>query len=63
LNNGTPGGPSPSRMAKKGWDRHTLEPGDQITAVGHRIKDGTYSLRLVEVVVPDCRNLACYGRR
>jgi hypothetical protein len=57
------GGPSPSRMANTGWDKDTLKPGDQITAVGHRIKDGTYSLRLVKVVLPDGRELVCYGGR
>jgi predicted dehydrogenase len=57
------GGPSPSRMAGTGWDKETLKPGDQITAVGHRISDGTYSLRLVKVVLSDGRELICYGGR
>jgi len=57
------GGPSPSRMAGTGWDKETLKPGDQITAVGHRIADGTYSLRLVKVVLADGRELICYGGR
>jgi hypothetical protein len=57
------GGPSPSRMANTGWDKETIKPGDQITAVGHRIMDGTYSLRLVKVVMSDGRELVCYGGR
>jgi hypothetical protein len=57
------GGPSPSRMANTGWDKNTVKPGDQITAVGHRITDGTYSLRLVKVVLSDGRELICYGGR
>ena len=57
------GGPSPSRMANTGWDKDTLKPGDQITAVGHRITDGTYSMRLVKVVLSDGRELICYGGR
>jgi hypothetical protein len=57
------GGPSPSRMAGTGWDKDTLKPGDQITAIGHRINDGTYFLRLVKVVVPDGRELIRYGDR
>lgn len=57
------GGPSPSRMANTGWDKYTLKPGDQITVIGHRIKDGTYSLRLVKVILPDGRELVCYGGR
>jgi hypothetical protein len=57
------GGPSPSRMAGTGWDKETLKPGDQITAVGHRISDGTNNLRLVKVVLADGRELTCYGER
>ena len=57
------GGPSPSRMAGTGWDKETLKPGDQITAVGHRISDGTYNIRLVKVVLSDGRELICYGGR
>lgn len=57
------GGPSPSRMAGTGWDKDTLKPGDQITAIGHRISDGTYFLRLIKVVAPDGRELICYGDR
>jgi hypothetical protein len=57
------GGPSPSRMAGTGWDKTTLKPGDQITAVGHRISDGTYSIRLEKVILADGRELVCYGNR
>jgi hypothetical protein len=57
------GGPSPSRMAGTGWDKDTIKPGDQITAVGHRIKDGTYNMRLVKVVLSDGREMICYGGR
>jgi uncharacterized protein DUF6152 len=57
------GGPSPSRMAGTGWDKGTLKPGDQITAVGHRITDGTYNLRLEKVMLSDGRELLCYGGR
>ena len=57
------GGPSPSRMANTGWDKETLKPGDRITAVGHRITDGTNNLRLVKVVLADGRELICYGGR
>jgi hypothetical protein len=57
------GGPSPSRMANKGWDKYTLKPGDEITAIGHRISDGTYYLRLEKVVLADGRELLCYGGR
>lgn len=57
------GGPSISRMSNAGWDKDTVKPGDQITAVGHRIKDGTNKLRLAKVVLGDGRELPCYGSR
>jgi hypothetical protein len=50
-------------MAGTGWDKDTLKPGDQITAIGHRISDGTYFRRLIKVVAPDGRELICYGDR
>jgi len=57
------GGPSPSRMSNTGWDKDTLKAGDQITAVGHRISDGTNSLRLEKVVLSNGKELICYGSR
>jgi len=57
------GGPSPSRMAGTGWDKNTLRPGDQITAIGHRISDGTNYLRTEKVILADGRELLCYGGR
>ena len=57
------GGPSPSRMAGTGWEKDTLKPGDQITAIGHRISDGTYFLRLEKVILPSGKELLCYGER
>jgi hypothetical protein len=57
------GGPSPSRMAGTGWSKSTLKPGDQITAIGHRIADGTNFLRTEKVVLQDGHELLCYGDR
>jgi hypothetical protein len=57
------GGPSPNRMANTGWDKETLKPGDQITAIGNRNNDGSYQLRLAKVVLQDGRELLCYGKR
>jgi len=57
------GGPSPSRMARTGWDKDTLKPGDQVAATGIRSNDGSPVLRLEKVTLPDGRELICYGRR
>jgi hypothetical protein len=55
------GGPSPSRMQNTGWNKDTLKPGDEIVASGHKIKDGTFKLRLDKVVVPGGKTLVCYA--
>lgn len=55
------GGPSPSRMQGTGWSKDTLKPGDQITAVGHKIKDGTNKLRLDKVILSNGKSLVCYA--
>ena len=57
------GGPSPNRMANTGWDKETLKPGDQITAIGNRNNDGSNQMRLAKVVLQDGRELLCYGKR
>jgi len=57
------GGPSPNRMEGTGWSQSTLKPGDQITAVGNRIKDGSRKLRLAKVILSDGKELLCYGTR
>jgi hypothetical protein len=56
------GGPSLIRMSNTGWEKNTLKPGDKITAVGNRISDGTYKIRLTKVVLSDGRELVCYAR-
>ena len=63
IENWTAGGPSPNRLSNTGWDKNTLKPGDQITFVGNRIKDGTYSMKLQKIVLPDGRELSCYRGR
>ncbi len=40
-----------------GWDKHTLKPGDVITAVGFRAKNGTNILRLKKIVLSDGKEL------
>lgn len=55
------GGPSPSRMQGTGWSKDTLKAGDQITAVGHAIKDGSHKLRLDKVILANGKALVCYA--
>ena len=48
---------SPGQLYRLGWSKDTLKPGDSITVMGSRARDGTYKLRLVYVEFPDGRKL------
>ena len=53
--------PSPKRLERNGWSKETLKSGDQVTLIGNSSKDGTFSMRLLRVVLPDGRELSAYG--
>jgi hypothetical protein len=57
------GGPSTTRMEGNGWDRNTLKPGDNITAIGFRFSDGSNVLRLEKIVMTGGKEMFLYGRR
>jgi hypothetical protein len=45
---------SPAMLVRNGgWDKTTLKPGDVITAIGFRTKNGTNILRLKKIVLAD----------
>jgi len=44
---------NPNRLARRGWNRNLLKPGDVITIVGNPVKSGAPSLRLTKVVLAD----------
>jgi len=49
---------SPAMLVRNGgWDKNTLKPGDIITAVGFRAKNGTNILRLKKIVLADGKEL------
>jgi hypothetical protein len=48
---------SPNMMARTGWTRTTLKPGDRIVAVANPLKDGKPNGSLVRVTLPDGRVL------
>jgi hypothetical protein len=47
------GGSSPKFMTACGWDKKTLKPGDVITAIGYRFKDGSNAARLQTILMPN----------
>lgn len=48
---------SPNMMARTGWKRTTLKPGDRVVVVGNPLKDGKPNALLVKVTLPDGRVL------
>jgi len=49
---------SPAMLVRNGgWDKTTLKPGDVITAIGFRSKNGTNILRLKKIVLADGKEL------
>jgi hypothetical protein len=54
-------GPGPNRLANHGWSKDSLKPGDQVTIVGNRNKDGSPTMRFEKVIFPDGQELI--GRR
>ncbi len=42
---------SGTSMSRKGWTRSLLKPGDQITANGNRAKNGSNTMRLLNIVL------------
>jgi Family of unknown function (DUF6152) len=48
---------NPNRLARRGWNRNTLKPGDAITIVGNPVKSGAPNLRLTKVILADGREL------
>ena len=51
------GGSSPRFMTTCGWNKKTLKPGDVITVVGYRFKDGSKAARMQTIVMPDGKEM------
>jgi hypothetical protein len=54
-------GPSPSQMIENGWTRETLKPGDRISIAGNLPKNGSSSVRLRWVTLPNGKDLFAYN--
>src|SRR5579871_2213096 len=44
-------------MARQGWTRNTLKPGDHVTLVAHPMRDGTKGASLYYAITPDGKRL------
>lgn len=48
---------SPNNLARAGWNRESIKPGEVVTIVGNRTKDGSKVMRLQKVIFSDGREL------
>lgn len=51
------GGSSPPFMTTCGWDKKTLKPGDVITVIGYRFRDGSNGARMLTVLMPNGKEM------
>lgn len=50
-------GVSATNMARNGWNKNTLKTGDHVTVTGNCAKNGTATMRLAKLVLPDGKAL------
>jgi hypothetical protein len=48
---------APSKLARAGWTKRTLAPGDKITVSGNPHRSGSHSLQIRKLVGPDGKEL------
>lgn len=48
---------SPNNLARAGWTRNTIKPGQEISVVGNQMKDGSKILRLQKIILSDGKEL------
>jgi len=44
---------APNKLSRAGWDKHTLKPGDSITASGYIAKDDPHTMWINKLIGPD----------
>ena len=48
---------SPNNLARAGWSRDSIKPGDQVTIIGNRVRDGSKVIRLQKIIFADGKEL------
>jgi hypothetical protein len=48
---------SPNTLHRFGWDRNTIKPGDRVTVMGYRAKDGDAFMNLRKLVLSNGKEL------
>ena len=55
-------GMSPNFLARRGWSKTTLKPGDKISVVLHPVKSGEHGGSFMSVTLPDGKVMDMTGR-
>jgi hypothetical protein len=55
-------GGGPNRLANHGWNKDSLKPGDQVTIVGNRNKDGSPTMRFEKIIFANGQELEARPR-
>jgi hypothetical protein len=50
-------GPGPNRLSNHGWSQDSIKPGDQVTIIGNRNKNGSTTMRFEKVILPSGQEL------
>ncbi len=48
---------APNKMSRAGWDKHTLKPGDSVTASGYVSKNDPHTMWITKLIGPDGKEL------
>ena len=56
------GGSNKKNSAVNGWNKNTLKPGDVITGIGFRFKDGSNAAQLQKIVMANGKEMDLYGQ-
>jgi hypothetical protein len=48
---------APNKLSRAGWDKHTLKPGDSITATGYVAKDDPHTMWMNKLIGPEGQDI------
>ncbi len=51
---------APNKLARAGWTKHTLNPGDHVTITGYTLKAGKHSIWIQKLIGPDGQSLPLF---
>ena len=51
---------APNKLARGGWNQHTLKPGDQIQISGQVARNGGHSIRIREIITASGESLSLW---